>query len=68
MPITSGSTFTPAVMAARRSLPIAMMSRPRRVHAKTAAAPAKKTRATALRIEKMPPIRSLRVRATLRLS
>jgi hypothetical protein len=55
-------------MAARRSLPIAMMSRPSRVHAKIAAAPAKKANGTTLRIEKTPAIRSLSTRATSRLS
>src|SRR5262245_48877651 len=63
MPMINVSTFTPAVMLARRSLPIAMMSRPRRVHAKITAAPAKNTRATMLRMEKMPPMRSLSSRA-----
>ena len=68
MPMISTSTLMPVVMAARRSLPIAMMSRPKRVQAKIIAALAKKASATTLRMEKIPPKRSLSRRATARLS
>ena len=64
MPITSASTLTPAVIAARRSLPIAMMSRPYLVRPMTSAAAAKITMATRLRIEKMPAMGALRPSAT----
>jgi hypothetical protein len=50
------STLTPAVVAARRSLPIAMRSRPIRVAPTMTAAMTKNSKVTRLRMEKIAAI------------